>query len=356
MYPQIKINLDKLAHNTKTMVNICRANGITSIFGVTKVLAGDIKVLDTVISSGITHIADSRIENLKLLQHYQLPKVLLRLPMKSEVEAVVKYTDISLNSELEIIKLLDKEANKKNKIHQIILMFDLGDLREGIWFEDNYLELVKSILNLKNIQIIGIGTNLTCYGAVIPTEENLSTLVKIKNDIENQFQIKLDIISGGNSSSLHLIFKNKLPKGINNLRIGEAIFLGRETAYEENIKPCFQDVFTLKAEIIELKEKPSFPIGERGVDAFGEQVQYEDVGLMKRAILAIGKQDIYPSNIRPIDDKINFLGASSDHLLVDVTKGNYKIGESISFRVNYGGLLQLMTSPYVNKVYVKKHE
>lgn len=352
MYPLIEVHLPKLKHNVESLVNFCKQAGIDKIFGVTKVLAGNIEVMDMVIKSGITHIADSRIENLQLLQNYCLPKVLLRLPMQTEVAACVKYADISLNSELETIILLDKEAEKQGKIHQIILMFDLGDLREGIWFENDYFSIVGKILKLKHIKLIGIGTNLTCYGSIIPTRENLSVLVKIKENIEERFKIKLEIISGGNSSSLHLIEKQELPEGINSLRIGEAFYLGRETAYEKDLPFCFQDVFTLKAEIIELMTKPSFPIGERGVDAFGQKVEYEDIGLIKRAILAVGKQDVYPGNIWPIDDNVTILGSSSDHLIVNVTNTDYKLGDYISFRMGYGGLLQLMTSKYIKKKYI----
>ncbi len=351
MYPQICVNIEKLKHNTKTLVKMCMDKGITSIFGVAKVLSGDKTITNAVIESGITHIADSRIENLQLFETSELPKVLLRLPMLSEVYAVVKYSDVSLNSEIETIRKLNDAAAKINKIHQVILMFDLGDLREGIWFENEYLTIVEQILKLKNIKLLGIGTNLTCYGTIIPSAENIGILNDIKKIIEDKFLIQLEIISGGNSSSLHFILNNNLPKVINNLRLGEAIFLGRETAYGKNITDLYHDIFTLKAEIIELKSKPSLPIGETGVDAFGNKPIYEDLGIIDRAIVAIGKQDVYPGNIWPIDKNIKILGASSDHLIIDVTKSNYKLGDIISFGTGYGGLLQLMTSKYVKKEY-----
>ncbi len=353
MYPHIEINIKKLKNNVATIISLCQNAGIKTIFGVTKVIAQDLKIVNALVSSGITHLADSRIENIKAFQHFKLPKVLLRLPMAYEVNDVVKFCDISLNSELDTIRLLNEAALKNHKTHNIILMFDLGDLREGIWFKDDYLKIVSEILRLSNIKLIGIGTNLTCYGAVIPTYDNLFILTDIKKQIEKYFNLKLDIISGGNSSSLHLVVNHNLPKEINNLRIGEAFYLGRETAFEKNIAACHNDVFTLKAQVIELKTKPSLPVGERGVDAFGQKVHYEDVGLINRAILAIGKQDVYPTNIWPMDKNIRILGASSDHLILDVTKANYKLGDIISFHMNYGGLLQLMTSRYVKKVYVE---
>jgi len=351
MYPLVEINGEKLRHNVRQIVSRCKEAGITTIFGVVKVLAGYQEAINDLICGGVTHIADSRIENLKNIST-KLKKVLLRIPMESEVHDVVKYCDISLNSELETIKKLDYAARINRVMHEIILMFDLGDLREGLWHASDYLNFVTHIVELPNIRLVGIGSNLTCYGSVIPTNENLGILVRIKEDIERTFNMKLAYISGGNSSSLPLVYRKSIPKGINNIRIGEAFFLGRETAYGKHLEDCFQDVFILKAQIVELKRKPSFPVGERGFDAFGRVVQYEDKGMMDRAILAIGKQDVYPENIEPLDKRLKILGASSDHLIIDCTKTDYKVGDIISFRLNYGGLLQVMTSKYVNKVYL----
>jgi len=351
MYPLVEINGEKLRHNVKQIVSKCKEAGITSIFGVVKVLAGYQDAINDLISGGITHIADSRIENLKNIST-KLKKVLLRIPMESEVHDVVKYCDISLNSELETIKKLNHAARINRVIHDIIVMFDLGDLREGIWYTSDYINFIAQIIELPNIRLVGIGTNLTCYGSVIPTQENLSILVRIKEEIERTFNIKLTYISGGSSSSLPLVYRQQLPKGINNLRIGEAFFLGRETAYGKNLIDCYQDVFILKAQIVELKRKPSFPIGERGFDAFGQVVQYEDKGMMDRAILAIGKQDVYPENLEPLDKRVKILGASSDHLIVDCTNTDYKVGDIMDFKLSYGGLLQVMTSKYINKVYL----
>jgi len=117
-------------------------------------------------------------------------------------------------------------------------------------------------------------------------------LVNIAEKLERDFNIDIKIISGGNSSSLFLINENKLPSKINNLRIGEAILLGRETAYGKKIDGTFDDVFRLVCEVVENKEKPSVPVGEKGLDAFGNKPVFEDKGIMQRAILGIGRQDI----------------------------------------------------------------
>ena len=106
-----------------------------------------------------------------------------------------------------------------------MLMVDLGDLREGIWPSD-LLPTVEKVLGLKGVRIAGIGTNLTCFGAIMPTEENLGQLVAHAYKVERLTGMTLDWVSGGNSSSLPLLLEGKLPAGINNLRIGEAILQG----------------------------------------------------------------------------------------------------------------------------------
>lgn len=349
-YPRVEVDLKKLKHNTESLVKKCSEQEV-KVAGVTKVFCAHPEIAKAYVDGGVDYIADSRIENLIKLKDIKLPKVLLRLPMISEVEKVVDYADISLNSELKTIRAISNAAKQKNKVHNIILMVDLGDLREGYFKEEDLYEAVEEIIKLDGIKIVGVGTNLTCYGGIVPREDNLVRLVNIKNTIEEKYNIKLDIISGGNSSSLHLIFDKKMPEDINNVRLGESLVLGRETAFGNDIDGLYDDIFTLSVEVIELKEKPSVPIGEIGMDAFGNVPTFTDRGIRKRMICAIGKQDVDLENITPLDEDIIILGGSSDHLLLDVTdsKIEYNIGDVVKFKLSYGGILSTMTSEYVDK-------
>jgi predicted amino acid racemase len=354
MYPRLLIDFQKLRTNAETILKLAKKNGVTSSFLVTKVLAGYVPAVEMLAKCGFTHLADSRIQNLKKFAHIPLPKVMLRLPMISEAAQVVRYSDISLNSELLTIAALNDQALRQNKVHQIILMFDLGDLREGLFYQDAYLKTVDIISKMAGIKLLGIGTNLTCYGGIIPTPDNLQILLAIKNRINKELGISLDLISGGNSSTIPLLQNQTLPKGINNLRIGEAIMLGRETAFGKPIPGTFNDAFVLEAELIETQTKPSYPIGTMGMNSFGEIPNIENLGLMKRGILAIGKQDVAIENLFPIDESVKVLGGSSDHLLVNLEKSPALLGNRLRFLVNYPGLLQLMTSEYVKKSIKKK--
>ena len=280
---------------------------------------------------------------------------LLRIPMHAEVEDVVKYVDLSFNSELSTIRLLNAEAGRQGVKHNILLMIDLGDLREGIFYQDEELifAAVEEILTMEHINLYGVGVNLTCYGAIIPKNDNLSNLVAVARKIEEKFGIRLQMVSGGNSSSIYLIGKGQMPEGITNLRLGESFLLGNDTAYGEKLEGTVSDALVLEAQIVELKEKPSLPIGEVGVDAFGQKPFYEDRGIIKRAIIAIGKQDTDIESMEPLDEKIDILGGSSDHIILDVTKSDreYQVGDVVQFIVGYGGMLKTATSPYVEKAY-----
>lgn len=350
MYPQIVIDVEKYRHNLQYLLNLVHQKNMT-MMAVSKVFCASQKLIDVMNEEKVDFIADSRIENLANIDT-NIPKVLLRIPMPSEVEKVVKFSNISLNSELETIVMLDKAAQKQNIKHDVILMIDLGDLREGIIDENEVYKTVNAILQLTAINLRGIGTNLTCYGGVIPTEETLKRLVEYKYQIEERFDIELDIISGGNSSNLTLLMQDQMPKEINNIRLGESLVLGRETAFGDYLDQMYTDIFTLKAEIIEIKDKPSIPIGTIGMNAFGKVPVFKDKGEMKRAIIAIGAQDVDHTELIPYDT-IEAIGSSSDHIILDVTDSinDYVVGDIISFRLTYSSILSLMTSKYVKKVY-----
>lgn len=350
LYPRLRVDTKKIKHNVEVIVDRCKKEGI-QVTGVTKVFCGEPEIAQAYIDGGVDFLGDSRIENLVKLKEKNISKILLRLPMKSEGDLVVRYADISLNSEIDTIRILNEEARKQGLVHKIILMLDVGDLREGYYLEKDLYDAVEEVLSLKNIELIGIGTNLTCYGGVIPNEENLGRLVNVGKEIERKYSIDLKIISGGNSSSLDLIFNSPKLPAINHIRLGESLILGRESAYGRQIANTYRDAFRLMVEIIEIKEKPSVPEGEIGIDAFGNKPMFQDKGIRKRIIGAIGKQDVDFSTLMPLDPNIEILGGSSDHLILDGTTSNidYKIGDILEFNLSYGGILSTMTSPYVKK-------
>ena len=351
--PYITIDLKKIQHNAKAISDLAGKYGV-SIAGVTKGVLAMPEVTNAMIRGGVSWIADSRLDNIERhrANNINAPILLIRSPHKSEIERVLALADISLNSEYEIIRLLSEESVKKGMIHKIIIMVDTGDLREGVW-PDELIPLVGEVIKMKGVKIIGLGTNLADLSGVIPTVENNQRLVSLAEETEDKFNIKLEYLSAGNSSSLKLLASGKLPARINHFRISEGIYLGREAIAREIMPGTYQDAFELLAEIIEKKDKPSVPIGEIGQNAFGQIPSFSDKGIRTRSILNIGRQDVSIEGLTPKDRGLEIIGACSDHLVMDTTSDeSLKIGSVVAFDVNYAALLAAMTSPFVSKVLI----
>jgi len=346
--PRIEINLGKIAHNAKALKELYGSKGI-NVFGVTKVVCGNPDIADVLVKSGISLIADSRIANIKRMRDAGIKAqfLLLRTPSLSQTEEVVKYTDISHNSELAVIESLSKFAIDSNIKHKIILMVEMGDLREGIMPSD-LDETIKQIIGMQGIKIAGLGTNLACFGGINPDFEKMKMFSSIACDVEEKFGLKLEFVSGGNSANYNWFISTKDVERINNLRLGESIYLGCETLDRKPIPGLFTDAFTLVTEVIESKSKPSIPYGTISQDAFGNVPKFKDNGKINRTILGIGLQDVLVSGLTPRSD-IEILGASSDHIIVNTKKTELKVGSEVVFDLNYGALLAAMTSPYVIK-------
>ncbi len=356
-YPELVVDLDKLKENYKQIKKLCKD---IKIAGVIKGCTGIPEVAQLLDKEHVDFIASSRMEQLKPLKgKVTCSLMMIRIPMLSEVEEIVKYTDISLNSELEVLKALDKEAKRQNKIHEVILMKDLGDLREGFYKEEDIIEAALFVENdLDNLVLAGIGTNLGCYGAIVATKEKLEELVRVAEHIENKIDRKLKYISGGATTSIPRLIEGNMPERINMLRIGEGILLARDLKdlWGYDIENMNQDVFTLRCEVIEVKDKPTYPVGKIFVDAFGNKPTYEDKGIRRRALLAIGKVDYaFSEDLVPKNNKIKIIGASSDHTIIDVEDDeNIKVGDILEFNLTYSTLVYVSNSQNIKKVFKGK--
>lgn len=346
--PYIKVNLDLIRHNAGVILTAATQAGV-DICAVTKVVCADPAIVSVLSGLGFCALADSRVINLRTLPA-TLPRLSLRIGDPEEAEELVQSCEQSLQSTREAILALGEAARRLNKRHQVILMVDLGDLREGVLYkeEERLLDLAALTLSQANLDLVGLGTNLTCFGGILPDEHNLGQLLRLAKGIRERFSIPLPLVSGGNSSSLHLLFADKLPAGINHLRVGEGLLLGMDTSTGLPFPQLSQQAFTLYARLVEVYKKPSKPEGSTGPNAFGEEVSFSDHGPMKRGILAIGRQDIDLDGVTPRDDRVKVIGGSSDHLLVDLSQvPDARVGDLLAFSVGYGSLLKAFTSRYV---------
>lgn len=351
-YPRLVVNLEKFRHNVRTVVGWCRREGV-SVAYVTKCTLADPVLAKIARDEGVSLFADSRLLNLAHLSS-DLPRMMLRIGCPGEASEIVRLSDVSLQSEIETIRALGKAAENQKKKHRVVLMIDLGDLREGVYCENSegILAAAEAVVREPALDLYGVGTNLTCFGGVVPSPDNLGRLVDIADDLRRRFTLPLPFVSGGNSSSLPLLISGRMPQGITNLRVGESILLGTDTAHGGPLSGLFQDVFTLEAQLVEVQQKPSRPVGESSINAFGEKVAFEDRGEMLRGVCAVGRQDVDVDGLMTTDEAVTVLGGSSDHLLLDLTRRpEYRVGHVLSFLPSYGALLRLYTSPFVEKVY-----
>ena len=347
----VHVDLTKIVQNTHVLTGVLPG---VDIVGVTKVTGGSPAVARALLAGGAKALADSRLVNIARMRAHGVEARywLLRAPALQQADEVVKLADVSLESEIRTVRALSDAAVRADADHGVVCMVDVGDLREGVLPPDlvPFVELCDA---LPGIHVEGVGVNLTCYGAIMPTCDNLGQVAELAAQAEAALGRPL-LVSGGNSGSLPLALRGELPAGISSLRVGESILLGLNTLTREPLLPELHlDAFVLTAPVIECLRKPSKPLGICAQDMMGNVPQYEDRGTRRRAILAIGRQDVVPELIRPLDPRAEVLGASRDHLILDVedVRPAPRPGDEFAFLPGYGALLQLFTSPYVDKVY-----
>jgi ornithine racemase len=345
---------ENLRHNFQFLDKLFRNKGIE--WGVvSKLLCGNKTYLRELLDLGIREIHDSRISNLKAIKSLDptVQTVYIKPPAKRSIPNLIKYADVSFNTELETIQLLSEQAGLQKKTHKIIIMVEMGDLREGVMGE-SLISFYEKVFNLPRIEIIGIGTNLNCLNGILPTQDKLIQLSLYKQLIEAKFNMKIPWVSGGTSVAIPLILKQIRPLGVNHFRVGETLFFGNDLFTEKPIKGMKTDVFRLFTEIIELIEKPMVPSGIRAKNAAGKMTNIDESKLGAtsfRAIVDIGLLDMSPEYLTPVDPEIKILEASSDMLVLDLgrSRRSLRVGDLVAFRLKYMGALRVFNSMYIDK-------
>jgi predicted amino acid racemase len=350
----IELNSRALKHNFNYLNN--RFIKYEKDWGVvSKILCGNDLFLQELIKLNPSEIHDSRLSNLEKIQKIapHIQRVYIKPPPLNSIKRLVACADVSFNTHITTIKSINEEAIRQKKVHKIIIMIELGDLREGV-IGENLIEFYKSVFELKNIDVIGLGANLNCLNGILPTKDKLIQLSLYKELINAKFNSKIAWVSAGSSITLPLLSKKQVPKGCNHFRIGETLYFGNNLYTNKGIKAMRQDVFRLKAEVIEIKEKPMVAVGMQGTNLLGEQPEFniDDLGEESiRAIIDVGTLDVRSEDIVSVDKSITILGSSSDMLVLDLGNNpqNIKLGDELVFKPNYTGLLALMNSNYIEK-------
>jgi predicted amino acid racemase len=354
---RVVIDLNALRHNMQ-VVGSMMEHQAANWSVVTKSLCGHQDTIRALHFLGARSIADSRIGNLRHASEAapELEKWYLRLPHLSAVPEVVRHANVSLNSEMEIIEALGREALRQERSHHIVIMIELGDLREGI-LPGSLIKFYEAVFEVPGVEVLGIGAQVGCLAGAVPNVDQVAQLLLYRELLELKFARKLPIISAGSSNFLPLVLENKIPRGVNHYRIGEALFLGTDLVAGGTIPGFRDDVVTLEGEIAEVKEKSLIPTGEIGATTpFDSLTPITDLPNRPgqrgyRALVPLGNIDTDVAGLTPLNQQFQIAGASSDLTVVNLGEepGGLRVGDTIAFRPNYAAFVRLMSSPYLAK-------
>lgn len=362
----LKINTQHIIFNIKQISKFLKDNGKEWSL-ITKVFSGDENLLKKIlipdVLKDIHSLGDSRLSSLKNLKKInpKINTIYIKPPAIVYIDEIVEYADISLNSSYKTICALNKAAQKQNKIHKVIIMIELGELREGVNREE-LIKFYENVFNLENIEVIGLGSNLGCMYGVEPTYDKLLQLCLYKELIQAKFNKDLDIISGGSSITLPLVASHTVPKDMNHFRIGEAAFFGTSPLDNKQFKDLYTDAFVFEANIIELEHKDDLPDGILSQANIGHTADFNHDKMNSssyKAILDFGLLDVDKDNIEFFDKEVKFVGITSDMMVIDLGdnigadgKKKYFVGSKICFIPSYMGVARLLNSGFIDIEYV----
>jgi predicted amino acid racemase len=355
--PRLEVDLGAVRHNAQHLVAQLAPRGI-SVVGVTKAVLGWDRLAAVLLAAGVSGLGDSRIENLSALRRAGVttPLTLLRSPMLSQVDPVVRIADVSLNTEPRVLAALSAAATRHGCVHAVVLMVELGDLREGLAPTD-VVDAARVVGGLPGLTLRGIGTNLACHSGAVPDQPKMDELSELAERVEAACGCDLTTVSGGNSASLGWALTTDDVGRIDELRLGEAILLGVDPLDRRPIEGLRGDAFRVVAEVIEVQTKPAAPWGRLAQTAFGDDHRRVASGAgpgretRRQAIVALGRQDVDPDGLTPPAGTA-VLGASSDHLVLDVGDRDVGVGDEMTFEPDYGAVLRASTSRFVTRIEV----
>ena len=344
--PRIEVDLGKIRDNTRVVVRRLNARGIC-VTGVTKAVCGNPSIAQAMLDGGAIGLAEARLRNVKRLRKAGMACsiTLIRTPMLSQVDEVVQLCEASYNTEIVVIAGLAAAAIRQNKIHRIILMVEMGDLREGI-LPENLNEIAQKVIDMPGVELLGIGANFACLSGKPPTAAQMAHLSSIAHQTEGLCGPFLQTVSGGNSANLPWALGKHATGRINDLRLGEAILLGVDPVTGQQIGGMHTDAFVLIAEVIEADTKPAMPVIALVGPALARLQLVSNSDDTRRLILALGQQD---TDIQGLSLPVGsiLIGATSDHLVIGASRSSLKVGAEVRLQMNYKALMHAMAAPDV---------
>jgi len=352
-YPKVTCDLNKVLENVNLLADLLHMERRT-FAAVTKCFCAEPHLTQMLERSRCDWLADSRLENLASYSTGK-PRFLLRIAQPWEIPGVVEHAEYSFQSEPTTIAMLGAEAAQRGKKHGVLLALDMGDLREGCYFkdEDDIMRTAEAVLRENALELSGVGTNLGCFGGVKVSKVNMEGICAIAERLRRRFGVPMPYVSGMSTLAWDMLRGGTMPAGVNHGRFGECWICGYDTVDRKPVPDMHNDAFLLSAQLVEIKHKDSRPIGEIGGDAFGRVIVRPDLGPMRRGIVAVGAQDINRDDLFPLDPRIEILGGSSDHTLLDLRRApELRPGDIVRFRMQWSAIMRAFTSKYVEKEFI----
>jgi predicted amino acid racemase len=342
----------KISENSRAIVELCRARGV-KLACVTKCVCGEPAIARAILAGGVDGLAESRLFNIRRLREAGIDAhiILMRMPLPEEADEVVRLADCSFNSEPAAIRALSAAAQQQGTIHQVVVMVENGDRREGVMF-DRVEPLCRLVLDLPGLQLAGLATSLNCLCGVMPSVENQQRFADLASQTETKLGVHFRFVSAGHTNNVRFVLEGTMPGRVNHLRVGEAILFGTDELSDLRLPVPCGDTFRAFAPVIELQDKPSAPDGVCGMDAFCRVHEWPDLGVRRRAILAMGEIDLAMEHLTPARPDITLVGASSDHTVIDVTEADppVQLGDEIEFACRYTAVSTGWSSIYPERV------
>jgi len=347
--PRIEIDLFKIRYNTRSLVQRLNQRGIR-VTGVTKAVCGHPGVAQAMLDGGATDLADARIENIERMRNARIKAAihLIRTPMLSQIRRISASCDSSNNTSTEVLRALSCSAALAEKRHSVILMVEMGDLREGI-LPTNLERVAREVMDFPGLTLKGIGASFGCLGGIAPDDQSLAELSRLADELEGLTGVHLETVSGGNSSCLDWALGPAPTGRINELRLGESILLGVDPISGCRIEGLFTDAFRLVAEVIEHQTKPDCGDMQAAAPIFGYLRAGPDSVQVPQAILALGWQDTDIGGLT-MPEALTVSGATSDHLVIRTGDASLSVGAEVGIQPNYSALMRVMNAPGVEKI------
>jgi len=334
---RIEADCTRIRRNAEAVVDLCSRHGV-SVAGVTKCVCGEPEIARAMLAGGCSMLADSRLDNIERMRAAGIDAdvLLLRIPAISTVNEVVRLAQYSLVSEIETARALSAAARAHGTTHGVLLFVETGDRREGVTPEKAE-GTARAMLELPGLELAGMATALNCLCGMLPTAQTQQEFVDLVETVESALGHRMRLVSGGHSGDLHLLQAGVTPSRINQFRVGEAILCGTDFTTGAELPVPHTDTFTVFAEVLEVMDKQSAPAGACGPDAFMRICEWPDRGLRRRAIVDLGEIDLSAASLRPKREGVEIVGASSDHLVLDVTDASplVRLGEELEFGTVY---------------------